>query len=254
MRFKQMLQYRAAAIAGLSTQFFFGIIIVMAFRAFYKAAGADVPMSLAETTSYVWLGQALFRLLPWIWDREAYSLIRSGNVAYEIVRPVDLYWYWFSRSLALRAAPLVLQCAPVLLFAALFFGFKGPASPASALAFFVAICMALLLSAAITTLTNVTLMWTISGEGIARLQMATVGLMSGILIPLPFFPEWMQPVVKALPYRGLFDVPFRLYLGHIAASEAAVQIAGQVAWIIVIVVAGRVLLGRSYRRLVVQGG
>ena len=41
IRFKQILQYRAAAVASLTTQFFFGMIIVMAYRAFYRAAGPD---------------------------------------------------------------------------------------------------------------------------------------------------------------------------------------------------------------------
>ncbi|MDE3000662.1 MAG: hypothetical protein OXU79_16440 [Gemmatimonadota bacterium] len=63
-RFRMMLQYRAAAMAGLGTQVFWGLIRMMFFTAFYNSATAPQPMSLADVITYVWLGQALLGMLP----------------------------------------------------------------------------------------------------------------------------------------------------------------------------------------------
>jgi len=61
-------------------------------------------------------------------------------------------------------------------------------------------------------------------------------------------------VLQFLPFRGLADAPFRLYSGHLAPAALAGVLGHQLAWLAVLVLAGRLLLGRGLRRLVVQGG
>ena len=90
-RFRLLLQYRAAALAGLGTQIFWGLMRVMIFTAFYHSTTATPPISLADTVTYLWLIQAMLLLLPWRLDAEIQGMIRDGTVAYELVRPIDLY-------------------------------------------------------------------------------------------------------------------------------------------------------------------
>jgi ABC-2 type transport system permease protein len=69
-RFRTLLQYRAAAAAGFSTQLFWGLLRVMIFGAFYRSSTAPQPMSYQETVNYLWLTQALFAMLPWSVDAD----------------------------------------------------------------------------------------------------------------------------------------------------------------------------------------
>jgi ABC-2 type transport system permease protein len=98
-RFRMLLQYRAAAFAGVITQVFFGIVRVMIFQAFYRASTTEQPLTGEQTTTYLWLGQAFLILVMLGADNELGGLIRSGNIAYELMRPVDLHSYWMSRML-----------------------------------------------------------------------------------------------------------------------------------------------------------
>ena len=86
------------------------------------------------------------------------------------------------------------------------------------------------------------------------LVIGMVSFFSGMYVPLPLFPEWLQPLLHALPFRGLVDVPFRLYLGHIDPRDTLAVLGPQLVWTGVLIVLGRVLLARGRRRLVVQGG
>ena len=88
-RFLMLLQYRAAALAGIATQFWFGAIMVMALTAFYGSGRGAPSITLAQAITYIWLGQAFLGLLPWNVDTEIATMMRSGNVAYERLRPVD---------------------------------------------------------------------------------------------------------------------------------------------------------------------
>jgi ABC-2 type transport system permease protein len=253
-RFATLLQYRAAAVSGLVTQVFWGFVRIMILGAFYRSAAGAHPMTHAECVTYVWLGQGLIMLLPWRAEPEVQRLVRTGDVAYELVRPVGVYRLWYARSLAARTAPTLLRVVPLYLLAILFFGMDLPASPAGGLAFAATLLGALLLATAITTVVTVCLLWTISGTGLTAILAASVWIFSGMTIPLPLFPDWAQPVLDLLPFRGLMDLPFRLYLGHLPASAAPGVLAHQLAWTGALVLFGRWLVGRGTRRLVVQGG
>ena len=261
-RFRMMLQYRAAAFAGAGTQFWWGFILIMVLEAFYRASTVEPPISFPAVVAYIWLGQAFLGLLPWNHDKEIEELIRDGGVAYELVRPLDLYALWFMRTLALRTASTSLRCLPIFVFAGLILPYtpmagwtlEPPVSGAAALMFAAAMAAAIVLSISITMLIHVSLLWTISGEGMARVVPSLVIVFSGMIVPLPLFPAWSQPLLAALPFAGLADVPYRIYSGHIALADAPTAILLSLVWAGVLIVVGRLLLARGFRRVVVQGG
>jgi len=253
-RFRMLLQYRAAALAGLGTQLFWGIIRMMVFEAFYRSTDAAQPMSLPDIITYVWLTQAMLHLVPFRVDVELVSMFRDGSIVYELARPLDLYWTLYSRSLAIRTAPTLLRAVPMVSLAALFLGLQLPPSWASFGAFVASLGGAVLLTTAVSTLTNVTAMWTLSAQGVSTMMSVMVMLLAGSYVPLPLFPSWAQGVLQFLPFRGILDTPFRLWMGHIPPAETAGLVLHQLAWTAAIVLVGRLVVRRGTRRLVVQGG
>jgi ABC-2 type transport system permease protein len=261
-RVRALIQYRAAALAGVATQVFWGFVRVMILEAFYRSTTAPQPMDFAQVAAYVWLGQALLATLPWNFDAEVRAMVRSGAVAYELLRPADLYGLWYARGLALRTAPAMLRVLPILLFAGLVLPAVGlsewalhpPPSVAAGVAFAASMLAAVLLSASITTLLNVTLLWTLGADGVAAIIIAAVTVFGGLVIPLPLFPDWTQPILSALPFAGLMDTPFRLYTGDHSVTALPRLLAHQLGWTIAIALVGRALLSRGMRRIVIQGG
>ena len=253
-RFRMLLQYRAAAIAGFGTQLFWGLIRMMIFTGFFHSSTTAQPMTLSDTITYIWLGQAFLLLIPWNWDHDIAAMIRNGNVAFELVRPVKLYWFWFSRALAMRIVPVLLRSIPMFIVAGIFFKMKMPLNMTSAIAFLITLAFAFILSAAITVLTNISMLWTISGQGFSRVFPIMIYFFSGLVVPLPFYPDWAQTAVKILPFRGLIDIPFRLYLGHLPVSSLLSLVFHQIIWIIVFILIGRTVLAQGLKKVVVQGG
>jgi ABC-2 type transport system permease protein len=261
-RFRTLLQYRAAAWAGFGTQTFFGLVRVMIFTAFYASATREPPFSFAQMMSYVWLGQVLFALIPLREDTELAAMIRSGDVAYELVRPVHLYGFWFARALAQRTAPLLLRATPMVVVAAGLLPAVGagrwalhaPASVAAGALFAASLLAALLLACTFSLLMSTSMLWTVAGDGVSTLFPVIVWSLSGIVLPMPFFHEALQSVFRLLPFRGLMDVPFRIYIGSIRGWSAVAEIGLQLAWAAALVWLGTALVGRGLRRLVVQGG
>jgi ABC-2 type transport system permease protein len=253
-RFQTLLQYRAAAAAGIITQIFWGIVRTMIFDSFYKSSPTPQPLSHEQAIAYIWLGQAMLLLTILSADTDIAAMIRNGSVAYEMTRPLDLYAFWFCRALSGRVAPLLLRSLPIFAVAGLFFGLSAPDSVEAGALFLVSAFMGLLTAASLIALMTISLLWTISGEGISRLAPGAIFVLSGIVVPLPLLPAWAQRIAEALPFRGLIDTPFRLYLGQLQGTPAVAALLLQAAWLAVLILMGRVALTRGTRRLVVQGG
>jgi ABC-2 type transport system permease protein len=261
-RFRMLLQYRAAAFAGFSTQLFWGAIKLMILGAFFAANQHASPMSLPQIVAYVWLGQALLGLLPWNVDAELQEKMMSGAVAYELLRPVDLYAFWYARTVALRTATAFLRMIPMVVFAGLVvpmiglgaWALPGPASVAGAVCFLVSITATVALASAVTMLMHIALIWTLSGRGFNTVMTGIVVVLSGLIVPLPLFPDWLQPFLYWQPFRGLADVPYRIYSGNIDPGSAVLEIAQQCAWAALIAAGGYRLMVHAQSRVVVQGG
>ena len=74
LRFAMGLQYRVAALAGIVTQFFWGFMEIMIFRAFYRTDAAAFPMTLSATSSYIWLQQAFLAFFTaWMMENEIFD-------------------------------------------------------------------------------------------------------------------------------------------------------------------------------------
>ena len=258
MKYLNGLQYRAAAYAGVATQFAWGFMELLMFSAFYRADPAAIPMPAQQLSSYIWLQQAFLALfMTWIFDNEIYNSASSGTVAYELCRPLDVYSMWFVRTAAERVSRAVLRCLPILAVAVFLpppFRMGPPAGVPAFVLFLVSSALALLLVVAFCMLVYISAFYTLSPMGVRMVVMPITDLLTGAIIPLPFFPEPVRGFVQLLPFAYMQNVPLRIYGGGIAGAEAIRDIALQLFWLAALALGGRIWMGRALRRVVAQGG
>lgn len=258
LRFVMGLQYRAAALAGMVTQFFWGAMNILMYHAFYESDPAAFPMTIEATATYIWLQQALLMLFAaWMIEHEIFDDILSGNVVYELCRPIDVYDMWFVRSVANRLSRAVLRCAPILLVAAFLpkgYGMSAPASVWHFALFLLTGVLGFLVTAAFFMLVYALTFYTISPNGLRILISSIVEFFAGAIIPLPFFPEGLRAVFELLPFAAMQNVPLRIYSASMNEQEMARAIALQVFWLVVLVNIGKALCASALKRMSVQGG
>ncbi|KIL35054.1 ABC transporter permease [Cohnella kolymensis] len=260
LRFINGLQYRSAAFAGIATQFFWGFIIIMIYKAFFSQNDPlrMTSISLDQLVSYVWLQQAFITFIVlWFRDAEIFQLITTGNIAYELCRPCAIYEYWYVKLLATRLASALLRCFPILIAAFALpqpYRMENPPSFVSFALFAVTLCMGLLLLVSISMFIYISVFWTMSPVGSTLMIGAFGEFMAGLIIPVPLMPEWLQKIAYSLPFRWTADFPFRVYSGQIPAHDAAWGILVQLVWLVVLVTLGKMLMNKALRQVVVQGG
>ncbi len=252
------LQYRAAAVAGMVTQFFWGTMEILIFFAFYQGNPEHFPMQMQALSSYIWLQQAFLMLFDgWSCEQQIFELITSGNVAYELCRPVDLYKLWFARSAAFRLSRAALRFFPVLAVASLLpapYGLSLPKSPAAFGFFLLSMLLGFLLNLSHIMLLYILTFFTIDSRGVRMLTSALHDLFSGAIIPLPFLPGGLRAVAEWLPYAGMQNMPLRVYSGDIAGAALIRGLLLQLFWLLIFCALGKWLIHKALRRAVIQGG
>ena len=258
LKFITGLQYRIAALAGLSTQFFFGFIYISIYVAFYESGGTNLPMKLEELISYVWLGQAFFALIYMIYrDKDITGIIKNGNVAYELARPQDLYFMWFSKIYGEKLSSLALRFLPVIVVAVILpkpYNLVLNFDLITVSLFIFTLFLSSILVTTIILLYHIICLFTLDDKGVVSIFMVASDILSGLVIPIPFFPKFLQNISDFLPFRYVGDFPFRLYVRNIPITAGFKGIIFQIIWIIILIVVGRLLMKKALKKAVIQGG
>ena len=258
LRFLAGLQYRAAAWAGMATQAAWGGMTILMFHAFYRSGQNQFPMEFADLSSYIWLQQAFLALyMTWFFDDTIFESITSGSVAYELCRPLDLYNMWFIQNTATRCSKAMLRCGPILLLAALLpkpFGMSLPASPAALGLGIISMGLGLLVLVSFSMLVYISSFFTLSSRGIRILLSSVLEFFCGGILPLPFFPDAIQPLMNALPFASIQNTPFLIYTGHYSGSQITHALVLQLGWLLVFLILGKAWMGRAMKKVIVQGG
>ncbi len=257
LRINTFLQYRSAAIAGLTTQFFWGIMLIFIYMALYQNAD-NVSMNLTEVIAYVWLHQAFYSFVAVrIADHEIRDMIRSGDVAYEILRPYNLYYWWYIKGIAKRIASGLLRVFPVVIIASLIpkpFGLPLPSSPINFILFLVSLLLGLFVVNGINLLVHTIGFYTYNEAGFSSMLNSVMELLAGELIPVALLPLFIQKGTYFLPFRLVCDLPFRLYSGNMAIMEGIFSIGLQVIWIVILFIIGNLVVKKALKKVFIQGG
>ena len=258
LRLQMGMQYRIAAFAGMATQFFWGFMLIGAYKAFYESNAAAFPMEFLALTSYIWLQQAFLALfITWRFDNDIFTMITDGGISYELARPVRLYSMWFAKNLAMRLSEAALRFAPVLLVAALLpkpYGLSLPVSLPHFLLFLLTLGLGLLTTIAFLMIVYGLAMRMLSSTGVRLFLSGIVEFLSGQVIPLPFFPDKVRFVLELLPFAGMQNVPLRIYSGDLSGTPMLQAMVLQLVWLVIFIAAGTLLLRSGERRAIVQGG
>ena len=246
-------QYRAAALGGLVTQVFFGLVYIFLYTALYAG---ESPEMLQDTVTYVWLQQMFFRMM-FSTDGELQNLILSGGVAYMLVRPVDQHRFWVCRDVGGRLVGALMRLIPMLLVQFVLpkeLRIALPDGMLSLVQFVVSLLIGCVCLCELMAITDAVVMKTLDKRGISAILNLTMLTFSGNVIPLTLFPDGLQTLIRFQPFAQALDAPIRMYQQCAALPEWVLNIAVQLGWIVILRWIGRAMWQKRLNNMIVQGG
>ena len=253
LRALQETQYRAAALGGLVTQVFFGLVYIFLYTTLYAG---ETPEMLRDTITYVWLQQMFFRMM-FSTDGELSNLIMSGGIAYMLVRPVDQHRFWVCRDVGGRFVGAVMRLVPMVAIQFVLpreLRMSLPDGWLSMLQFITSLLIGCVCLCELMSIIDAVTMKNLDKRGISAILSLTMMTFSGNVIPLTLFPDGLQTLIRYQPFAQALDAPIRMYQNCASLLEWALIVAVQVGWIFILRAVGRSMWQKQLDNMIVQGG
>jgi len=253
--FRRFATYRGATVAALFTNTVFGILLMSVVAAVIRSRGGEPVDGLDRDAlvTQVWLGQGLLGVINIFFRSSDLSeRIRTGDVVVDLYRPVDLQAWWGAVDAGRAAYEVLVRLVPPVALGVLAFDARLPAA-ADLPAVAVALVLAVAVSFALRFLASASGFWLLDAHGTERALMAVWLVCSGLTIPLPLLPDAVEGPIRLLPFAATLQGVSDVWTGT-AQPSLPVALGAQAAWAAVLLLAGRVVLVRATRKVVVQGG
>lgn len=253
--FQRQAHYRLAMFAGLATNIVFGFIRASILFAAVKSAGGQLGGYTAGTiSSYVWLSQGLLGAIEVSGRAEIGDRIRTGDVAIDFTRPIDLQTWHLSEDLGRALYTFLPRGVPSVLVGLLTVGLIMPTTALPYVMGLVSVVMAVTISFYCRYAANVLGFWLLDTRGVRTLYLVSSSFLAGLYVPVGLFPGWLHTLAYCTPFPSILQTPINVISGHDTGSVAATDLVMQVGWVAVTCLIGRVLTSSGRSRLVVQGG
>ena len=253
--FRRHATYRLALLAGMTTNSVFGVIRASVLLAALASAGTSIGGYDAPTAiAFVWWGQALLGTVNLWGFAEVKDRVRTGDIAVDFLRPLDPQLVYLATDLGRAGINLVGRGVPALLIGALLFDMAWPPSTLSWVAGALSVALAVVVAFAGNFVINLLAFWLTEIRGITLLWMILSGLLCGLYLPVPWFPDWLRTVANWSPFPSMLQNPIDILAGRVVGTGIASAVAVQVLWAAALLVLGQVVLRAGRRRLEVQGG
>lgn len=249
---KSLVAYQTSFLFGMFAAAFGALSMLYLWRS-VLASGPRHGFDWPHMKAYLLVAFVAGSLVSNYTDYRMANRIRQGDVALDLVRPVDYQWARFAESAgsALYEAGTALVVAAAA--GAAFGGIPAPAAGAWG-PFVLSMLLVMPLRFGIVYMSGLLVFWTQNYVGVQAGRTALITLFSGALVPLAFLPSWLRTAATCLPFAGMASTPASLYSGSLHGDAALRAVLVQAFWSLGLWWLARLMWRGACRKLTVHGG
>ncbi|WP_274364068.1 ABC transporter permease [Paenibacillus thermotolerans] len=248
------LAYRSTYFISLLGSFIFIFSMLYLWKAIFSGREQLSGFTWEQMKVYLLITFLTNSLISWYSETKISRKIVSGDVVMDLLKPVDFQKARIAETVG--SSLLEGGIAAVMIAVILFFtqGFMLPPSAGSGILFLISLGASLLIKFGIIYLASLTCFWSSNGIGIAWTRAALTNFFSGALVPIPFFPNWLQTIAYGLPFQGIVHIPASIYLGKVTEAQLLQSLALQLFWVIALWTLGIPMWKWAVRQVTIHGG
>lgn len=252
----ESLQFRLGTLVIIAGNLLYLIVVYFLWKSIYASAGTDIVngMTFTDTLIYLVLATALFNFMEMYFVWEIGRNIQSGKIALDLLKPMEyrkyLFWSYsgtFVTQFFFTFLPTFIVVAAVT-HGAIHLGIN-------LLFFVISVVMAVSINYSIDFLVGTICLYTESIWGINIMKQVIVMLLSGVTVPIAFFPEPLKTITYYLPFQSIYNAPLSILLDGKPDSETLLTTLGmQLFWCVIMYALSKLFWRASLRQITVNGG
>ena len=243
--------------AGIFMVFLYYPIIIMLYRfvmqALYANADNLAGYDLQAMLTYVTVSWLLNTFYMTPTGRTLGARVRDGQVAMDLIKPVNLMLIYFGQSLGRTAFRAVFANLTLLVVFMFITKIRGPAEGYIWM-LIPAVIQGYLLNFTMDYIIGLIAFYIGFNMGIRWAIRMIMGIAGGMVIPLAYFPDGIRAIFELFPTQYMFYQPMQIYLGRVSQQEAWILVLESLLWVLGLVVFAQFMQWGGQKRLSVSGG
>ena len=218
----------------------------------FQAAGSDVinGLTLQDTLWYLMMAETIELGRPPL-ARTISENIKDGSIAYLLNKPYDFMLYQLSSSMGETIFRAILNA--IFGGATVWFLVGAPAHPEGFIIALPAILGAWVLHFCVNAMIGLLAFILEDVSAFMWIYQKLAFIFGGLLIPLDFYPQWLQAITRALPFSSTIYGPARLFVSPTWELFVNVMFL-QILWIMILGLSLTLVYRRGLAQLTVNGG
>lgn len=254
IKVQTVLAYRFNVISAILIQ----CLIMYAMSCFWIAAygGTEAVSGVGQRDmiTYTMISVIMGNLLTMGVQSRIANSVRSGSVALDMLKPVNIYGIYLSEDIGDFLAAVFQKAIPLLLVGTVMFGFPAPASLVRFVLFLFSFGIGYIINWILAALLGLCAFKTLRLGPLANAKGFIMKLLSGSIFPLWFFPHGFRSVLELLPFVNIYQLPLGIYIGQYTADEIMFRTCLQLAWCMGLWLIFNVLQKKMAAVVLIQGG
>ncbi len=253
--FKRKAAYRFDVWTQVLANVLFLFMWLFIWQGLYKGRPEVGGVSFRIVLSYVLISQMLQGLhsagTP-LWEIQ--EQVRTGNIAMEMIRPYNYPARLLFSDLGSIFFYFLTAVLPLYLVLTLVFQPVRPESFLTWLVFLLSALLGYLIRYNLILIFGLFTFWLIETGGVEDIFYFATSLFSGSLVPLWFFPSWLQRLAGLLPFQGIYFIPNSIFVGDLRGFDIVPALILQLSWVVITYLLMIVVWKKATRKIVIQGG
>lgn len=211
--FQRSIAYKLEYYTGLVNAFLY----IFIFTSVWQTVAKESPGALGTWNGTTLVSYAILSTLIKVSFGRNESLvtnkIKSGDIVYDILKPYNFVMMYFADSFGVSLFQLFARAIPLLVFSLLFFGVIPSVTTISFLKFLPIYFMSFILFNLFGFMISSLAFFFTEVFSFMILYSALVTLMSGSVIPLNLFPDFLVNIIAWSPFPYLYFYPTSVLIG-----------------------------------------
>lgn len=232
------------------------IMIATAFfwKALFRNADSIGGVTVDTMLTYTVVSSLVSVLLTTNVEWRITDSVRKGTIAVDLMRPVNIFRVFFAENLGGVTALIFQNLIPIFLIGSLIIKLPLPNSKTDGLLFLVSIVLAFLINWYIAVIFGIWAFKVIEMSALIQVKKHLIRLLSGSMIPIWFFPDWLKNILECLPFVYIYQMPISIYVGQYSRESLEKGLILQLFWAIGLCLLKNYLEKRVVKSVMIQGG
>ncbi len=254
IQFRSWLAYRISYLVSLLSAFLFIVVQFVFWRAVYANHYVLAGITKGEAITYIVFSFIISAFIASGVDNLIAEKIRDGNIAVDLIRPVNMISGYFFITLGNSLFRLITIGLPLVLISLPLFQIQPQVDTLHIVAFVITLLFGYVLLFLTDFIVGTLTFWTKYAHGLVKLRRAIISFFAGALVPLNFFPVWLERIAQVLPFRGIYYTPLSWITGLKSAADLWSDISFQLIWMLIFFFLSQLLWSQAIKHITIQGG